>query len=600
MTHVADLLSRVKSVRKNGSGWVSQCPAHDDTTPSLSITETADRVLLHCHAGCKTESITQKIGLNMRDLFTDNKPARIPAAPTTHPQLGTPTVSYRYSDTFTIMRWDTATDKTFRPLTYDGCTWSWVAPPEPRPLYNAERLRAGVPVLVVEGEKCADAASKVLGDDVFVVTWSGGADAVKKTDFSALRGRDVVLWPDRDNPGAEAMQHVSAILAGKAKTIRMVHPGPGADCPKGWDVADLIQDNPKDPGAIVRQFIERAELVESAYQSDVFIPTWENEPPEIPAVISIGESTLLTAGNVAGIIAAAGTGKSAVCEVLAVSRINPTVDTFGLTVNTEKIVCYLDTERTTRDHWRSWARAMRRAGVAKGCIADTVTFELIGMISDVEERRKHLYSLVESERFGLLVVDGLADFVLDTNDLKECNPFLNELLALCKKHETAILTTIHSNPQKEAEKARGHLGSELMRRAESVMMIKHDRPTGIRSLTMNFTHGKNRNDSDNLECHFAWNDDADMFTTSEPPPDPKDKGAKAAGLIDHDMKTITEIIEKAGEITVRKLEAACKNVGVPVYRCRKARDFMVCGNLLSEKLGANNSKVYSLNESGVL
>jgi hypothetical protein len=124
--------------------------------------------------------------------------------------------------------------------------------------------------------------------------------------------------------------------------------------------------------------------------SDIFIPKWDNEPAEIPAVLSMGESKLLTAGNLCGIIAAAGTGKSAICEVLTVARLNPNVDTFGLKVGTEKLVGYLDTERTSRDHWRSWARAMRRAGVVTGSGADGVTFELIGMIPDVGARKDRL------------------------------------------------------------------------------------------------------------------------------------------------------------------------------------------------------------------
>jgi len=49
---------------------MARCPAHDDTQPSLSITEGRDgRVLLHCFAECPTEKIVSAIGLTMRDLF---------------------------------------------------------------------------------------------------------------------------------------------------------------------------------------------------------------------------------------------------------------------------------------------------------------------------------------------------------------------------------------------------------------------------------------------------------------------------------------------------------------------------------------------------
>lgn len=64
-----DVLSRVPGHRKSGSGWLARCPAHDDSGPSLSISETADgRVLLHCFAGCAFDSVRSALGLSRSDL----------------------------------------------------------------------------------------------------------------------------------------------------------------------------------------------------------------------------------------------------------------------------------------------------------------------------------------------------------------------------------------------------------------------------------------------------------------------------------------------------------------------------------------------------
>jgi hypothetical protein len=44
--------------KRNGAGWQARCPAHEDHTPSLAISEGTDgRTLLHCHAGCSVESV---------------------------------------------------------------------------------------------------------------------------------------------------------------------------------------------------------------------------------------------------------------------------------------------------------------------------------------------------------------------------------------------------------------------------------------------------------------------------------------------------------------------------------------------------------------
>jgi hypothetical protein len=67
---VERILERLDRVKRQGPGWVSRCPGHEDRTPSLAIGERDDgAVLLHCHAGCTVDAILASIGLEMRDLF---------------------------------------------------------------------------------------------------------------------------------------------------------------------------------------------------------------------------------------------------------------------------------------------------------------------------------------------------------------------------------------------------------------------------------------------------------------------------------------------------------------------------------------------------
>jgi hypothetical protein len=64
------VLGRLDKVRKTGKGWTARCPAHEDHTPSLSISETEDgTVLVHCFAGCLPEEVCGAIGLNLGALF---------------------------------------------------------------------------------------------------------------------------------------------------------------------------------------------------------------------------------------------------------------------------------------------------------------------------------------------------------------------------------------------------------------------------------------------------------------------------------------------------------------------------------------------------
>ncbi len=158
-----------------------------------------------------------------------------------HPRLGTPSAVWAYRDGSGavigyVCRFDPAgARKEVLPQTWDGSTWNWKAFPEPRPLYGLDRLAAApdLPVIVVEGEKCADAAAKLLSGMV-AIAWPGGCKALDKVDWSPLRGRVVTLWPDADDPGKAAMQALAEKLA---QPCRIVRPNGEAE---GWDIADAL------------------------------------------------------------------------------------------------------------------------------------------------------------------------------------------------------------------------------------------------------------------------------------------------------------------------------------------------------------------------
>ena len=114
-----------------------------------------------------------------------------------------------------------------------------MAPPEPRPLYNQPGIHNAVQVVLVEGEKCAQALIE-LG--IVATTAMHGANApVDKTDWSPLAGKAVLVWPDRDKPGWEyAVQAAQAILSAGAKTCHILYPP--EEAADGWDAADAVME----------------------------------------------------------------------------------------------------------------------------------------------------------------------------------------------------------------------------------------------------------------------------------------------------------------------------------------------------------------------
>ena len=112
------------------------------------------------------------------------------------------------------------------------CDW-----PVPRPLYGLPGLRErpDAPVLVVEGEGTAEAASRLFPRHV-VISWPNGANAVGKADWRPLAGRTVTLWPDADAAGQRAMELLAGRLQQQGCRLQMVLIPHGVV--QGWDLAD--------------------------------------------------------------------------------------------------------------------------------------------------------------------------------------------------------------------------------------------------------------------------------------------------------------------------------------------------------------------------
>ena len=120
--------------------------------------------------------------------------------------------------------------------------------PDPRPLYGLARLtqRPDAPVLVVEGEKVADAAGVIFPDHV-CTTSPFGALSAAKADWTPLHGRTVVIWPDNDAAGLQYAADVARLVPG----ARVV-PVP-ASFPDKWDLADELPEGitPEALGALL-------------------------------------------------------------------------------------------------------------------------------------------------------------------------------------------------------------------------------------------------------------------------------------------------------------------------------------------------------------
>jgi hypothetical protein len=74
MSNIEKVLSCLPLARKTAHNrYMAPCPAHDDISPSLQVTDVGDsRVLLHCFAGCSWDSILGSLGLEPSDVYPEN------------------------------------------------------------------------------------------------------------------------------------------------------------------------------------------------------------------------------------------------------------------------------------------------------------------------------------------------------------------------------------------------------------------------------------------------------------------------------------------------------------------------------------------------
>lgn len=144
--------------------------------------------------------------------------------PTEHPTLGLPSAVHTYRTPTAricgfVWRFNLPEGKEFRPVTYcinemSGAKgWRFTSWVPPRPLYNLHLLHAhqDADVLVVEGEKAADAATRLFPEMV-VTTSPGGAKAARQADWRPLRGRRVFIWGDHDDAGRKYVSTVVDLL----------------------------------------------------------------------------------------------------------------------------------------------------------------------------------------------------------------------------------------------------------------------------------------------------------------------------------------------------------------------------------------------------
>jgi hypothetical protein len=240
-------IARLDRARKSGDGYVALCPAHPDKKPSLGVSRTADKILLHCYAGCRAETVVAKMGLTMANLFDDCN-----SFPTsTNGAKNTISAVYQYVDEQGELLYENVrrTPKAFahrRPDGHGGYIWKLNG--VRRVPYRLPELIAAIDrgvemVFLCEGEKDADALAALGLTSSNLKDW--------KPKFNRYIGRSqIVIIPDHDAPGIKLANKTAAIVARDIRSVKFVDlfgSAPLSD-DHGKDVSDWIRGCKQDEG----------------------------------------------------------------------------------------------------------------------------------------------------------------------------------------------------------------------------------------------------------------------------------------------------------------------------------------------------------------
>jgi 5S rRNA maturation endonuclease (ribonuclease M5) len=216
----ADLLARFEKVERQREGdWLVRCPAHADGRPSLHVTHSTERWLLHCLAGCTFDEVREAAGLAPEDIGAGRN-SREPVA------------IYTYTDEeskplFEVGRFEPKSFLQRRPGRAD---WKGGIRGVRRVIYRLpkviEAIKEGTTIYVVEGEKDVHALEHVGR----VATTNPQGAGQWKDEYSVLLvGAKVIVVADRDEEGYKRVEKIAKSLDGVAAKVWTVQPAEGKD-----------------------------------------------------------------------------------------------------------------------------------------------------------------------------------------------------------------------------------------------------------------------------------------------------------------------------------------------------------------------------------
>ena len=206
--------------------------------------------------------------------------------------------------------------------------------------------------------------------------------------------------------------------------------------------------------------------------------TFSIDAEEQVEVLSVGDSAIGTLGNFSASIGKAKSKKTFnVSAIVAAALVNGTVLNYRASFPDDKRkILYVDTEQSRGHCMNVMRRILALAGLPEDKFPDNLDFLMLRKYSPAVRILLIEEAIRQTEGLGLVVIDGLRDLVVDINCPSESTAIISKLMQWTDERQIHIHTVLHQN--KSDDNARGHVGTELNNKAETIMLVEKDKTDG--------------------------------------------------------------------------------------------------------------------------
>ncbi|MDR0763169.1 MAG: AAA family ATPase, partial [Bacteroidales bacterium] len=215
----------------------------------------------------------------------------------------------------------------------------------------------------------------------------------------------------------------------------------------------------------------------------VVVPTdeWLAEKDDEVDVLFIGDAAVGSLGNFSCICGRAKSRKTFFISAMAAAALGAEkcCNVRAKLPENKSIVIYVDTEQSKK-HYR---KTLNRIKKMSNFIYEKIVLVPIREYS-TEDRIKIIEQILKcyEKQVGLVIIDGIRDLINDINSSSDANKLITHLLQWTTNYNIHIITVLHLN--KSDDNARGHIGTEVINKAQSIISIEKDKENRDKSIVV--------------------------------------------------------------------------------------------------------------------